>query len=197
MKMMTRSIAAAALALATTLCAAQGASSPAKKELAQKIVQQQKAAFENMGTVLAGQLSSQLMQAAGQNIARAPADKREALAADIQAEVKRFYDTASAVMREQAWRIAPTVVGGQLEEKFSEDELKTLLAWLESPVSRKFQQVVVDLQKTMSQKVVEDTKPAIQPKLKALDEALIKKFADAGVTITRPKNAASAPPAKK
>ena len=197
MKMMTRSIAAAALALATTLCAAQGNSSPAKKELAQKIVQNQKSAFETMGASLAGQLSTQLMQMAAQSIARAPADKREALANDAKAEVKKFYDDSAAVMREQALRVAPSVVGSQLEEKFSEDELKTLLAWLESPVSRKFQQIALDMQKAMSQKVLEDTKPAIQPKLLALEQALSKKFADAGIPPVRPKNGASAPPAKK
>jgi hypothetical protein len=197
MKMMTRSIAAAALALATTLCAAQGSSSPAKKELAQKIVQHQKAAFENMGAGLAGQLSTQVMQMVAQTISRAPAEKREALANDARAEVKKFYDDASAVMREQASRVAPGVVGAALEEKYSEEELKTLLAWLESPVSRKFQQTAIEMQKAVSQKVVEDTKPALQPKLKALEDALGKKFADAGVPPARPKNAASAPPAKK
>lgn len=197
MKMMTRSIAAAALALATTLCAAQGASSPAKKDLVQKILQHQKVAFENMGSTMAGQLSTQVMQMTAQTIARAPADKREALANDVKGEVKKFYDDASAVMREQATRVAPGVVGSALEEKFSEEELKTLLAWLESPVSRKFQQTAVEMQQALSQKVLADTKPAIEPKLKALEQTLTKKFADAGVQPVRPKNAASAPPAKK
>lgn len=197
MNMMIRSIAAAALALATTLCAAQGNSSPAKRELAQKIVQHQKAAVEGLGNGLAGQLSTQVMQMAAQTIARAPADKREALANDTKAEVQRFYDDAAAVMREQATRVAPAVLGSALEEKFTEDELKTLLAWVESPVSRKFQQVAMDMQKALTQKVAEDTKPAIQPKLQALEQSLIKKFADAGVQPVRPRNAASAPPAKK
>jgi hypothetical protein len=197
MKMMTRSIAAAALALATTLCAAQGTSSPAKKDLVQKILQHQKVAFENMGSTMAGQLSTQVMQMTAQTIARAPADKREALANDVKGEVKKFYDDASAVMREQATRVAPGVVGSALEEKFSEEELKTLLGWLESPVSRKFQQTAVEMQQALSQKVLADTKPAIEPKLKALEQTLTKKFADAGVQPVRPKNAASAPPAKK
>jgi glutamate-1-semialdehyde aminotransferase len=197
MKMMTRSIAAAALALATTLCAAQGTSSPAKKDLVQKILQHQKVAFENMGSTMAGQLSTQVMQMTAQTIARAPADKREALANDVKGEVKKFYDDASAVMREQATRVAPGVVGSALEEKFSEEELKTLLAWLESPVSRKFQQTAVEMQQALSQKVLADTKPAIEPKLKALEQTLTKKVADAGVQPVRPKNAASAPPAKK
>ena len=197
MKMMTRSIAAAALALATTLCAAQGTSSPAKKDLVQKILQHQKVAFENMGSTMAGQLSTQVMQMTAQTIARAPADKREALANDVKGEVKKFYDDASAVMREQATRVAPGVVGSALEEKFSEEELKTLLAWLESPVSRKFQQTAVEMQQALSQKVLADTEPAIEPKLKALEQTLTKKFADAGVQPVRPKNAASAPPAKK
>jgi hypothetical protein len=196
MKMMTRSIAAAALALATTLCAAQGTSSPAKKDLVQKILQHQKGAFENMGATMAGQLSTQVMQVTSQAIARAPADKREALANDIKAEVKKFYDDASAVMREQATRVAPGVVGGALEEKFSEEELKTLLTWLESPVSRKFQQTALEMQQGLSQKVLTDTKPTIEPKLKALEQTLSKKLADAGVPM-RPKTAASAPPAKK
>jgi hypothetical protein len=100
-------------------------------------------------------------------------------------------------MREQATRVAPGVVGSALEEKFSEEELKTLLAWLESPVSRKFQQTAVEMQQALSQKVLADTKPAIEPKLKALEQTLTKKFADAGVQPVRPKNAASAPPAKK
>ena len=197
MKMMTRSIAVAALALASTLCAAQGNSSPAKKELVQKILQHQKAAFENLGSTIAGQLSNQVMQMTAQAIARAPADKREALANDTKAEVKKFYDDASAVMREQATRVAPGFVGAALEEKFTEDELKTLLAWLESPVSRKFQQTAQEVQQVLSQKVVNDTKPAIEPKLKALEQVLSKKLADAGVQPARPRNAASAPPAKK
>jgi hypothetical protein len=197
MKMMTRSIAAAALALATTLCAAQGTSSPAKKDLVQKILQHQKTAFENMGSTMAGQISTQVMQMTAQTIARAPADKREALANDTKAEVKKFYDDASAVMREQAARVAPGVIGASLEEKFSEEELKTLLAWLESPVSRKFQQAAVEMQQAVSQKVLADTKPAIEPKLKALEQTLTKKFADAGVQPLRPKNAASAPPPAK
>jgi hypothetical protein len=53
------------------------------------------------------------------------------------------------------------------------------------------------MQKALSQKVVYYTNPAQQPKLKALEETLTKKFADAGVQPVRPKNAASAPPAKK
>ena len=196
MKTMTRSIAAAALAVATTLCAAQGTSSPAKKELVQKILQHQKPAFENAGTTLANQVASQVMQMTAQAISRAPADKREALANEARAEIKKFFDDASAVMREQSVRVAPGIVGAALEEKFSEDELKTLLAWLESPVSRKFQQTALEVQQGLSQKVVTDTKPAIEPKLKALEQTLTKKLADAGVPL-KARSAASGPTSKK
>lgn len=192
MKMMTRSIAAAVLAAATSLCAAQGASSPAKKELVQKILQQQKTAFENLGATMAGQLSNQVMQASGQAIARAPADKREALANDARAEVKKFFDEASPVMREQAVRVAPGIVGAALEEKYTEEELKTLLAWLESPVSRKFQLTAQEMQQSVSLKVLNDTKPVVEPKLKALEQSLNKKFTDAGA-IPRPAASGTAP----
>ena len=90
------------------------------------------------------------MQVTAQAVARAPADKREALANEVKADVRKFYEDASAVMREQTVRVAPATVGGMLEEKFTEDELKTLLAWLESPVSRKFQQAAGEVQQSLS-----------------------------------------------
>lgn len=195
MTMFTRSIAAAAMALAATACAAQGPSSPAKKEMIQKILQHQKSAFEGLGNTVAGQLSNQVLQVMGQAIMHAPADKREALANDVKAEIKKFHDDASAVLREQASRVAPGLVGAILEEKYSDEELKTLLAWLESPASRKFQQTAQEVQQSLTQKIVADTKPAIEPKLKALEQSLTKKLSDAGVP-TRPRTAASAPPKK-
>lgn len=188
----TRSIAAAMMIAATGLSAAQGTASPAKKELVQKVLQQQRPALENVGNTIAGQLSTQVLQMVSPAVARAPADKREALASELKAEVQKFYNDASAVMREQSVRVAPSTVGAALEEKFTEDELKALLAWLESPVSRKFQQVAGEMQQALSQKVVADTKPAIEPRLKALEQSMAKKLTDAGVPVTA-KGAASAP----
>lgn len=201
--MLTRSIAAALLAVATGLCAAQGASapaspaSPAKKELIQKVLQLQRPALENLGNTLTGQTTNQLLQLAGRNISRAPADKREALANDIKNEARKFFEEAAPIVREQTIKLGlPTLAAG-LDEKFNEEELKALITWLESPVNRKYQQLAGDLQQNLAQKLVNDTRPMVEPKIRAFDLAVTKKLQEAGVQMqnapSAPKAAASTP----
>ena len=57
-----------------------------------------------------------------------------------------------------------------LEEKFTEDELKQLLAWFESPVNKKFQQVSGEMQGSFMQKLVAEARPLLEPKLQALEQ---------------------------
>ena len=71
---------------------------------------------------------------------------------------------------------APSTIGAALEEKFSEDELKVLIGWLESPVSKKYQQVSAELQQTLGQKLVAETRPQVEPKLKALEGVMGSKL---------------------
>jgi hypothetical protein len=163
---------AAALIGATTVAAAQAGATPAKKELVQKILKLNQAGIEAVGTQLAGQTANQAMQAAGQAVGRLPADKRDAVAAQVQADVRKFYEETAPLLRERAVKLGPATLGAALEEKFSEDELKTLLAWLESPVSRKYQQMAGDQQQALAQKLIEDTRAQIEPKLKALDQTI-------------------------
>jgi hypothetical protein len=69
-----------------------------------------------------------------------------------------------------------------------------LVAWLESPVNKKYAQLSGDMQKALAEKLVAETRPTIETKLKALEQSVIKQL---GIT---PKPAASAPapaPAKK
>jgi hypothetical protein len=163
---------AAALIGATTVAAAQAGATPAKKELVQKILKLNQGGIEAVGTQLAGQTANQAMQAAGQAVGRLPADKRDAVATQVQADVRKFYDETAPLLRERAVKLGPATLGAALEEKFSEDELKTLLAWLESPVSRKYQQMAGDQQQALAQKLIEDTRAQIEPKLKALDQTI-------------------------
>ena len=126
----------------------------------------------SIGTSLANQTANQVLQVAGQALARVPEDKRQAVAGDMQAEVKKFFDDTAPLLRAAAVKNAPSTVGAALEEKFSEDELKTLIAWLDSPVSRKFQQLSGEMQQSLGQKLIAETRPQIEPKLKALEQVL-------------------------
>ena len=48
--------------------------------------------------------------------------------------------------------------------------------WLESPVSKKFQQVDGEIANTLAQKVVADTRGAVETRLKTLETSLAKKL---------------------
>ena len=83
----------------------------------------------------------QLMQDAGRFLQQqVPADRREAIGKQIEADVRRYVDETVPLVRERAIKLAPSTIGAQLEQKFTEDELRQLLAWFESPVNKKFQQ---------------------------------------------------------
>jgi hypothetical protein len=161
------------------LIAASGiapAEAQTKKELVAKLLQLQQTGIENLGRQIAAQNSQRALQASGQVISRMPADKREAAAKDVQAEVKKFYDDIEPLLRKRAADLAPAMVAPMYEERFSEDELKQVIAWLGSPVSKKFQQVDGEIAKSLAQKVVEESRPTIEPKLKALEATVAKRL---------------------
>lgn len=170
--------------------------SPAKKELVRKALQLQQTGIESVGVGMANQAAGQVMQMAGPGIARAPEDKRRALVSDLQAEVRKFQSEAAPILRASAVKWAPSTLGAALEEKFSEDELKVLVAWLESPVSRKYQQITPDAQQALTQKIVTETRPQIEPKLKTLEQAMVAKLT-AATAPASPPAPAPAQPAKK
>jgi hypothetical protein len=185
------------LAGAAGLSGAQGTAPSAKKDQVQKILQLQQSGIESVGVGLATQTATQVLQVASQAMGRVPADKREAVGAELQAEVRKFYDDVSPVLRASAVKLAPSTIGVVLEEKFSEDELKVLINWLESPVSRKYQQVTAELQQSLGQKLVAETRPQIEPKLKALEQVMGAKLAAAVGAAPAASGARAAAPAAK
>lgn len=184
-------ILSAALLAAAPLAGAQTApaSSPAKKELVQKILQIQQPAIEAMARQLVEAPAARLLQQAGpvlqQKIA---ADKREAVAQDIQADVKKYVDESVPVVRDRAVKLGPTTIGPLLEEKFTEDELKQVIALLESPVNKKFNALAPEMQRALGEKLVADTRGAIEPKMQALQDSVAKRL---GVTPKAASGAAS------
>jgi uncharacterized protein len=165
-----------------------------KKDLIAKVVQLHQQGIENVGRIIAGQTSQQMLQAAGQALQRVAADKREAVGKEIQEDVKKFYDEVEPLLKKRAVELAPATVGAAYEEKFSEDELKVIIAWLESPVSKKYAQIDRDQGNALAEKVVTDTRPAIEPKLKALEATVAKRL---GVSANEPSASAPRTPAPK
>ena len=94
------------------------------------------------------------------------------MAQEIQADVKKYVDEAVPFVRDRAIKLGPSTIGVMLEEKFTEDELKQLVALLESPVNKKFQSMGVDMQRAFGEKLIADMKPQVEPKLKALGQTV-------------------------
>jgi hypothetical protein len=184
-----RCLTLAALCAVATLAQAQS-----KKELVQKVLALQQPTIEGIARNIVERPAAQMMQAAGQALqTQVPAEKREAAGKAIEADVKRYVEEATPLLRERALKLAPSTLGAGLEEKFTEAELKQLIAWLESPVNKKFQQVGPEMQNNFVQKLAADAGPLLDPKLKALEQ---KVRASLGLPEGQPSSAPAATPAK-
>jgi len=156
---------------------AASVSSPAKKALVAKLLQLQQPGIEAMARQMAEQPALQMMQQVGPALQqRVPAERREAVGKDIQADARKYADEATPIVREKAIKLAPSTIGALLEEKFSEDELKQIIAIIESPANRKYQAMATDMQRALGEKLVAETRPAIEPKVKALEQSILKRL---------------------
>ena len=152
---------------------AHAQSTPARKELAQKLVQVQTASFENIARQIVERPVAQLMQQASTVLQTQVApDKREAAARSIEADIRKYVDETVPVVRERAVKLAPSTYGLALEEKFTEEELKQLIAWFDSPLNKKLQQAGPEMLSSFGQKLVADAGPVIEPRLQSLQQKM-------------------------
>jgi hypothetical protein len=193
-------LSSAALAGAQTP-AASAPSSPAKKELVQKLLVLQQPGIEQVARGLVERPALQMMQEASLVLQRQIApDKREAIGKQVEADIKKYVEEATPLVRERAVKLAPSTIGPILEEKFSEDELKQLITWLESPINKKYAQIGPEMQTAFVQKLVLDARPVVDPKLQALDGKVRSTLglppAGAAASGAQPARPASAPKGK-
>lgn len=181
---MTRFVCALAAALALSLSGptarAQTATAPvsaAKKELVQKVLTLQQPGIESTARALAEQAVAPIAQQASVVLqSRVAPDRREAVGRELQADFKKFNDDVVPLLRERATKLAPASVGALLEERFTEDELKQVIAILESPVNRKFQQLGGDMQRALTEKLVAETRSIVEPKMAVLQDNVAKRL---------------------
>lgn len=161
------------------VCGAVGAQTTSSKkgELVAKMLTLQQAAIEQTAQVLVERPALQMMQQAGVALQTQVApEKREAVAKEIQADIKKYADETGLLVRQQAVKLAPSTIGVLMEQRFTEEELTQLIAILESPVNRKYQQMGGDLQKVLAEKLITETKAVVEPKVRALEQAVVKRL---------------------
>lgn len=166
-----------ALLIALPVVAVHAQSTPAKKALVARILKVQQPGIEGLSRSMAERPAIALMDRAGPALTeRVAADKRDAVAKEIQADVKKYLDEAVPLVTSRAVKLAPTTIGPLLEEKFTEDELKQVAAFLESPAINKFQQLSGEMQKVLAEKLLADTRSVIDPKVVALEQSVSKRL---------------------
>ena len=147
------------------------ASSPAKKALVQKLLSLQSSDFEDLARNIVGQSLAQMVPAVRQALLQqVPADKREATGKTIEGDIKMYVDESVPLIRDRAIKLAPSTIGVTIDEKFTEDELKQVIAWLESPLNKKYQQLGPEFRGNFTQKLMVEVRPLVEPKYQALEQ---------------------------
>ena len=168
-----RAVAACALAAASFAASAQGAQpSAAKRELLARFVQLQQPGIEALARGMVEQSAANLLEQAGTALARVPSDRRDSARKAIDASARRFVDETAGLVRDRAVQIAPTALGAALDQRFSDEEMRQLVAWFESPLSRKYQQSLPELHNSFTQALVADGRPIVEPRLRALEDSI-------------------------
>lgn len=163
---------AAVVAGVAVPASAQQAADGAKKELVARVLKLQQAGLEQLGRALAEAPAQQMVAQARAALQRAPADKRDAVARELDAEVRKYLDETVPLVRERAVALAPSTVAPLLEQRFTEDELRQIIAILESPVNAKFQQLAPEMQRALGDRLVAETRGLVEPKAQALRRAM-------------------------
>jgi hypothetical protein len=179
-----------AQAAATTTAGASTVSA-AKKQLIDKILKLQQPSIELLARTIAEGPALQMGQQANLMLRRLPPEQRENVGKGMQTDLEKYISETVPLVRERSIALAPSSIGKVLDEKFSEAELRQVIALLESPIHRKFSEQSFVMQRALQEKLVADTKGTVEPKLKALDQSWVKRFQDAAPAATEK----TAPPA--
>jgi hypothetical protein len=103
---------------------------------------------------------------------RVTAERKDAALKAIAVDVQKYIDEATPIAKESAKRQLQQTVAPMLMKEFSEDELKQIVAFLESPVKKKFDQMMPQMERALGEKVAEESRPQIDPKLKELTKSV-------------------------
>ena len=146
-----------------------------KAALVKQFLDFQRPGVEALARGLVTQASDPVAMAGSEYLrTQVPQEKRESLAKAADAELKRYFDDAYPYVRDKAVQAAPGAIGPILENNFTEDELRQLLAWISSPLAKKYQELNPQMQQALMKQVVADTRANIEPKIRALDANVAK-----------------------
>ena len=188
---MIKKLALASALVCTLVAPAAHAQSAAKKELINKLLTLQQPAFDAAARSITEQQPMQMAQAAQKVIMQnVPEDKRMATAQAVDAELKKYVESAAPIIQASSNKLAAATMTPALDEKFTEDELRKLITALESPELKKFQTLLPEMTDKLLDKIIADARPGVDP-------ALNKAAANVRQILTNASGGGKAAPAAK
>jgi hypothetical protein len=168
------------IAIAGT-CAAQDAASSEKQKLVQKVLALWH--LEDAAVVMVQRPAADAMQQARIALqGRVSAAKQEATLRDIATDLQKYVDEATPIVRDNALRLKTPAVAPLLAQSFNDEELRQLIALLESPVKKKFEQMLPQFERAFGEKIAAESRAAIDPKLQAMTQSVGLKLRGATMT---------------
>ena len=143
----------------------------AKQELVNRVLQLWHP--ETIGeSMLQAPVGDAVQQARAVLQGRVSPEKRDAALKEIVSDARQFMDENKPLAQASAQKLVGTTVAPLLAERFSEEELRQIITILESPVKKKFEAMVPELQKKLGEGVAADTRAVMDPKLQELQQRI-------------------------
>jgi uncharacterized protein len=147
----------------------------AKRPLAVRAVAAQEGPeMDRMLAQLADSATQQMIGNWDERVANLPAAKQQNAIAALDAELKKFNDDTLKLITAQAPKARNDVLVSAYAERFSQDELKQLVALLEAPVFKKYQNTAPELGNLFVKAIVDGTRDQVTARSKVFDAAAAK-----------------------
>lgn len=144
-----------------------------KRALATKLAQiQKKSDAEQITNQLIASVAQPVIGIWSQRIDQSVPQARQKDVRDkLDAELKKLVDNTRKTVGAQVDKTAESSLVPVYMEKFSEDELKTIVTYLETPAATKFQTVGGEATGAWVKKIIDSTKGTVEGHVKTFDTA--------------------------
>ena len=144
-----------------------------KRALATKLAQIQ---LKADSAALAEQLTATAVQPVLANWSQrldetVPPAKQKEVRDKLDVELKKFADSTHKTVEAQVGKAGEAALVPIFMEKLTEDEMKTIIAYLESPVSTKFQALGPEATNAWAKRVIDATRSSVEAGAKNFDTA--------------------------
>lgn len=176
---LSRAAAAVALTLAAVAHAQSGATASAPVAIdgdKQKLIDRVLALWhpENLVVMAVQRPAAETMERSRAVLQQAhlPADKLDKAMKDIATDVQKYVDAAAPLASASAKKNVSASIVPLLAQNFSNDELRQLIAMLESPVKNKFEKLIPQFDNALGKRVQDDAGAEINKDIAAMTQAV-------------------------